>query len=46
MEAFTKEYAASFKQLGDRREARKEQRAAEVNNSLGFGFTVLLFLLP
>ena len=30
METFTREYAASNKQLGDKREARKGQRAAEV----------------
>ena len=30
MEVFTKEYAASYKQLGEKRAARKEQRAAEV----------------
>ena len=30
MEVFTKEYAVSYKQLGEKRAARKEQRAAEV----------------
>ncbi len=33
MEAFTREYAACAKQLGDKREARKQQKAAEVRDT-------------